>query len=477
MTTARPPAPRGILVDFVAWLFLAMLLVTVGMLAANVWTIRRNTERHLQQQAHDLAHQIAPGVADAAWNLDPDALAAHFAHGPWAALDITGIRVTSEFGDPIFTARFADAGAPVVGRAPVHHGNTLVGFIEVARGREAAVQRRDAIIRALVLHGLAALPVILLVCLWMVRHSIVTPARRAITALRRVAAGDPAVALPAGKHREFAEIYRAITAMAADIAARQQQLQQEISERRRAEAAVTESNRQLESRIAERTDRLRRMAVRLASAQDREQQRIAEGLHDDVAQLVAAARIKLQAAIAAAAGDPAAQGPLRAMEELVGTAYERVRLLSFELASSSFYRQDLRASLLYLCNGMNRRYAANFVMTDGADPLPAVDEAAAALLFKAARELLFNVVKHAGTKDATLSLRARDDGLALSVADRGGAMALARVEDLDPARGLGLFSIRERLQDVGGALTIAAVPGVSTTLTVTIPAGAGKDHP
>jgi CheY-like chemotaxis protein len=111
------------------------------------------------------------------------------------------------------------------------------------------------------------------------------------------------------------------------------------------------------------------------------------------------------------------------------------------------------------------------VTVEGEIPQPAED--AKLLVFEAARELLFNVVKHAQVDSATVRLRgAAVGGVELTVSDAGrgfdpGAPTRAGQDQV----GFGLFSLRERLGLVGGTLEIVTAPGQGSRCTVTVPLG------
>ena len=104
-----------------------------------------------------------------------------------------------------------------------------------------------------------------------------------------------------------------------------------------------------------------------------------------------------------------------------------------------------------------------------------LDEASATVLFKAVRELLFNVVKHAGVREATVSISQDGSMLKLAVEDHGTGFAnLAEGEDRGADTGLGLFGIRERLRDLGGKMSIESEPNVRTRVTLWAPVSGRK---
>ena len=87
-------------------------------------------------------------------------------------------------------------------------------------------------------------------------------------------------------------------------------------------------------------------------------------------------------------------------------------------------------------------------------------------LFRALRELLINVARHAGTQEARVGLRAEGDILALNVEDRGLGFDGDRVR-----AGFGLLSIRERVEALGGRLEIDTQVGRGTRARLVVPIG------
>ncbi len=214
--------------------------------------------------------------------------------------------------------------------------------------------------------------------------------------------------------------------------------------------------------------RLRRLAARLATAQDEEQQRIAEGLHDDVAQDLALCNLKL--ALADREEDPSRANAIREeIGELIHQTAEKIRSLSFELSSSSLFRIGFKEAIVELCNSMTKRYDVSF-RVEGNDFSQMIDDTTAAVLFKAVRELFFNVVKHAGTQEATICITSDEKMLTLTVEDRG--RGFDRIVDgnfIDMGKGMGLFGIKERLRDLEGKVEIDSVPGKRTRVILRVP--------
>lgn len=230
------------------------------------------------------------------------------------------------------------------------------------------------------------------------------------------------------------------------------------------------ARKQAEGMIQQYQEHLRQLAARLVSAQDEEQRRIAEGLHDDVAQILAACSMKLGEAEYAGSMD-AARPIHDEIDVLLNQAVDKLRSLSFELSSSTLYRVGFRKAVLELCESMSERYGIQFLLEceDGAAEL---NEAVATVLFKAVRELLFNVVKHAHVREAAVYISLDGEMLKTTVEDRGtGFLDLKDGQGGGAGRGLGLFGIKERLRDLGGQLQIVSQPGTVTRVTLRVPIG------
>ena len=232
----------------------------------------------------------------------------------------------------------------------------------------------------------------------------------------------------------------------------------------RAEAEIRGLAATLERRVAERTREVGRLSARLSNAEHEERRRLAHVLHDDLQQQLAGLSIVITL-LGRSEGDDAAELRARAAE-ITQDAAQLTRSLAAELSPQSLQSDDLAETLRWLAD--QKRSQLQMEVTVEADgPVPVPDPDARALVYQALRELLFNVVKHAGVREATV--RARRDG----------ADVVVEVEDggtgFDPGTvaggGFGLFSVRERLELAGGRLDLVSHPGDGTTVTLTLPVG------
>lgn len=231
------------------------------------------------------------------------------------------------------------------------------------------------------------------------------------------------------------------------------------------EAQVEERTRQLDGRtmIAEqRARQLQRLALELSEAEDRERAAIAELLHDDLQQMLAAVRFQAEAVGAVA------EGP-GSLLDLVDGCIAKTRSLAHELRPPALRNQGLLGGLGWLAEWMETSHGLRVTITSSLTAEP-VDERIRSVLFKSVRELLFNVTKHAGVSTASLVLGNDAKRMCVTVADEGRGFGDARTGDSwAPRPGFGLLGIRERLEHLGGTIRVVSGLGEGTRVTLTLP--------
>jgi len=252
----------------------------------------------------------------------------------------------------------------------------------------------------------------------------------------------------------------------------------DVTQRKAAEQRLEQARDELEQRVAERTAELEQRAGQLARltseltlVEQRERQRLAQVLHDHLQQVLAAGRFALDMLASRVGAEHKAS--VVQVHDLVDEAIAASRSLTAELSPPILYEADLPAALEWLGRFMRERYGLTVEVDIAPDP-PPLREDMKVLLYQSVRELLFNVMKHAGVETARVALVADEaSGLRLTVSDRGVGFDVARAEagpkGDPPGVGFGLFSIRERLQGLGGSMELEAAPGRGTTVTLIAP--------
>ena len=230
-------------------------------------------------------------------------------------------------------------------------------------------------------------------------------------------------------------------------------ISRDVTDRARIEEELRLLNRTLEERVAQRTAEVQRrtaerqaLACELIQAEDRQRRRLAQVLHDNLQQLLVAARMKV-GRLGKRTADQTLREQLKDVEQILAESIGESRSLTLELSPPVLNEAGLAGGLQWLAQQMEDKHG----LCVGVEIDPAAepgDEVSRVFLFQAVRELLFNVVKHAQAASARVRLtRGEGATIRVDVGDDGvGA---------DPARqawGFGLASVHQRVEILGGHL-------------------------
>lgn len=227
------------------------------------------------------------------------------------------------------------------------------------------------------------------------------------------------------------------------------------------------ARKQAEQQLVEQRRQLRALVSQLAVAEEHERRRIADGLHDDISQLLAAARLKLSL-LATATDMRKARGLARDAGDYLDRMIKTTRSLAFELASPVLHRFGFEPALEDLCEKMSAQHGIRFAFKAQMQAATLPDDVQT-LVFHAVRELMRNVVRHARASRATVDIRTRGRSLILTVQDDGVGFAESRLMASGPDRGFGLFSVRERMKHLGGRFSVTRTAPHGTRITLAVP--------
>jgi PAS domain S-box-containing protein len=243
----------------------------------------------------------------------------------------------------------------------------------------------------------------------------------------------------------------------------------DITERKMAEESLHLSHVEL----ARRSEQLERLTSQLTRAEQRERKRLAKVIHDDLQQLLVGAAFSVERVdrrLGRFDGAEALRETLRSANDLLKQAIGVARSLVGNLSPPILHDAGLAEALDWLARQMQQRFGLKVALdVDGDVPQPPDDLRSAA--FEAAREALFNVVKHADVDHARLILGSLVDGrVQLVIEDQGlGFDTVAHCSENATDGGFGLLSTRERLHLLGGELRCDSAPGAGTRVVVTVP--------
>lgn len=220
---------------------------------------------------------------------------------------------------------------------------------------------------------------------------------------------------------------------------------------------------------------LRAAMFALTVAEERERRAIAVDLHDDPGQLLAAANLKLSG-LRRETDKAKIANAIAESREFIGQAQRSLRTLIFQVSPPVLFEHGLVPALLSLIETVQRVYGITVSLHDDDNAKP-LDQTVRTLVFRAVRELVINVAKHAKVKTADVDVRCGDGQLIVSVTDYGIGFDPNNIGNINLEGGFGLPSIRDRLGFVGGKLEIDSVPGDGTVATLSVPLPDEECHP
>lgn len=226
--------------------------------------------------------------------------------------------------------------------------------------------------------------------------------------------------------------------------------------------------------LEKKTRQIRDLASALTLVEQRERRRIAQLLHDQVQQMLYGIQMRVHM-IGQEAG-PELQARIKdhleQMEQFIKEGIRVSRTLAVELSPPLLKDEGLAEAFEWLADQMKETHNLDLELDVQGDG-HSLGEDLWLLVFQLVRELLFNVVKHAGVRQARLEMFEEDEYLVIRVQDEGAGFDVKTVKNKQgSAGGFGLYSVRERLELFGGRLEMESTPGRGTKMTILVPKAA-----
>jgi PAS domain S-box-containing protein len=218
-----------------------------------------------------------------------------------------------------------------------------------------------------------------------------------------------------------------------------------------------------ERKLVEYSEKLRDMSEQSMLTEERERNRIAAVLHDQIGQSLSAARLRLGQI--AAESEPELASQLEPIHALLQKSIEQTRTLTSELSAAVLKQFGLASAAEALGQRLSEDHGFEFTLQadDRSHRLPSKVET---VLYLCIRELIFNVVKHANAQQVNISMSQTPSELRVCVVDDGKGFEEHAPK---PTAGIGLFTVRERLEHLRGHLELDSQPGRGTQATLVVP--------
>jgi signal transduction histidine kinase len=228
-----------------------------------------------------------------------------------------------------------------------------------------------------------------------------------------------------------------------------------ISERRMAAEKIDAYQKELRALISERS-----------LIEERERKRISEELHDNIGQNLAMSKIKLNGIKASGTGNTK---ELEDLQDLIEQTITYTKSLTFELSTPVLYQLGFMPAMEWLAERMREKHGLEITLTADENHEEIQGEVKV-LLYKTVREIVLNIVKHAGPAKAVITVGSDKDNIKIAVEDDGVGFNVSGMETRSMEnRSIGIFTIRERMKYLNGTFNISSEPGTGTKVNVTIP--------
>ena len=227
-----------------------------------------------------------------------------------------------------------------------------------------------------------------------------------------------------------------------------------------------------EQKIFDYQQRLKTLASRLTIAEEKKRRAIAADLHDQVGQSLALARIQLSSA-RKFASDSKLEDILGDISETLLNCIKDTKQLLFELSSPTMHKLGLSSAIsewLEVQIEGKHDLKTEFINNITGNRTKTLDSDMRTILFRNARELVFNVIKHARANKVSVRLEDRSPSIRIIVEDDGiGFDPRTIAQARSKTSGFGLFSVEELMSDLGGSLSIVSEPGKGCTAILSAP--------
>jgi PAS domain S-box-containing protein len=232
-----------------------------------------------------------------------------------------------------------------------------------------------------------------------------------------------------------------------------------------------------EKQLVKQQEQLRALAAEVAGAEEKERERLASVLHDDVGQQLAASALKLNM-LSGTMSNSDDHWQVDDARKLVLDALSKTRSLVYEIECPVLKKLGLPASLEKMCEEFQREHGVSVRTVVDSTFAGRIDRELETFLYRSARELICNALRHAEADEIEVHLQTPNSTICLTVLDNGrGFDTLRAGEMLTAAGGFGLYNIGERLTFLGGSLDVQSKIGKGSRISMDLPwKGAQKDR-
>lgn len=223
-----------------------------------------------------------------------------------------------------------------------------------------------------------------------------------------------------------------------------------------------------EKKLMDINEQLRSLAAELVMTEERERRQISLDLHDNIGQTLALTKIKIDSLQELSAKYGFAT-ILHQIQDLISQSIRQARSLITEISPSVLYELGFVEALEWLSEQIEAQHGLKVILKNDLKNRD-IDKEVQVLLFRAVRELLLNIVKHAKASQSYIILQTAGKNILISVKDNGIGFDNSNINAAKKEnRGFGLLSMQERVKYMGGLLEIKSSKEYGTSVNLVVP--------
>lgn len=273
---------------------------------------------------------------------------------------------------------------------------------------------------------------------------------------------------------QLSELNQTLRQRTAELQAKNQQLKKEIVERKATEKALKKSeqeNRQLLDQSQHMREQLQSLAHQILSAQEEERTKISRELHDEIAQVMMGINLRLATLKKEATTNTRdLRLKIARTQRLVEKSVDIVHRFAGQLRPPALDDLGLFAAIHAYITGFAKQTGLSVRFTSFTrGKIEKMNSTMRTVLYRTAQESLTNVAKHAKASRVTVNLRKSRGTIRMEIKDDGKSFKTKSKVSARTKKGLGLLGMRERVEMIGGCLTVEPVPGQGTLICAEIP--------
>jgi signal transduction histidine kinase len=212
-------------------------------------------------------------------------------------------------------------------------------------------------------------------------------------------------------------------------------------------------------------NQLRALANELSLSADRERRHIAAELHDRIGQFLSLTKLKMED-LRNIVDFPDLRNLVNQIDDLLTQIIQDTRSLIFEISPPILHELGLIAAVRSLAEKIQQDHNIE-INIESSKETADLNDNMKAMLYRAVRELLFNIIKHAQANKAKISLHKINHHFSIEIEDNGVGFHITNNSNF--MKGFGLFNIRESITHQGGYFDVASKPNCGTRIVINVP--------